>query len=102
MRKKNWIEFNNENVDDKSANQASTKIKSKKLLITKENKGKKGKTVTVISGFIYEEPLLLIELLRNLKMFCGTGGRLDDQSIHLQGDMKEKATKFLNKEGYEI
>ena len=35
-------------------------------------------------------------------MFCGTGGKLNGQSLHLQGDMVAKVKEFLRKDGYDI
>ena len=41
-------------------------------------------------------------LLKKLKVYCGTGGSLNDQGIQLQGDMQDKVKFFLRKEGYII
>ena len=40
------------------------------------------------------------ELLKKIKVFCGTGGTLIDSNIHLQGDMVSKSIEFLRKEGF--
>jgi len=100
MRNKNWIEFNNmknEDVKDKVCENQSKKIK-----IHKEKKGKKGKTITVISGFGSKKNSQIAELLKKLKVYCGTGGSLHEQGIQLQGDMQDKVKFFLRKEGYGI
>ena len=92
-------EHNNKNGDikDKFYEGQPQKIK-----IHKEKKGKKGKTVTVISGFGSENTSQIGNLLKKLKVYCGTGGSLNDQGIQLQGDMQDKVKFFLRKEGYGI
>ena len=102
MRKKNWIEFNNNNIKTKDAEDMVSESQSKKLKIYKEKKGKKGKTVTVITGFHSEKTSQIVELLRKLKVYCGTGGSLNEKGIQLQGDMQDKVKFFLLKEGYGI
>ena len=72
----------------------------KKIKIHKEKKGKKGKTVTFISGFGTLNTSQIAELLKKLKIHCGTGGTVNEQEIQLQGDMQEKVKFFLRAEGY--
>ena len=102
MRKKNWIEFGNNNINNKEIDYKVCVTQSKKLNIRKQKKGKKGKTVTIISGFRSQNASLIGELLKKLKVYCGTGGSLNDNEIQLQGDMQEKVKFFLRKEGYDI
>ena len=64
-----------------------------------ESKGRKGKTVTLVEGFIGSEDAL-INLARELKVRCGTGGSAKDKLIILQGDFREKALSFLQEKGY--
>ena len=101
MRKKNWIEFNN-NIKSKGGDDKISTNQSKRLKIHKEKKGKKGKTVTVVSGFESHNTLQINKLLKKLKVYCGTGGSLNEQGIQLQGDMQDKVKFFLRKEGYQI
>tara|TARA_Y100001978_G_scaffold185767_1_gene185007 strand:- start:22 stop:330 length:309 start_codon:yes stop_codon:yes gene_type:complete len=102
MRNKNWIEFNNNNIKDKKIEVKVCETQSKKLIIYKEKKGKKGKTVTVISGFGSQNTGQIGELLKKLKVYCGTGGSFNEKGIQLQGDMQDKVKYFLRKEGYGI
>ena len=102
MRNKNWIEFNNNNIQNKDKEDKVYAKKSIKLKIFAEKKGKKGKTVTVILGFGSQNPSQIRELLKKLKIYCGTGGSLNEQGIQLQGDMQDKVKFFLRKEGYGI
>ena len=102
MRNKNWIEFNNNNIKNGDMKDKVFASQPRKIKIHKEKKGKKGKTVTVISGFGSENNSQIGILLRKLKVYCGTGGSLNDQGIQLQGDMQDKVKFFLRKEGYGI
>jgi len=102
MRNKNWIEFNNNNNKNEFIEDKVYESQSKKIKIHKEKKGKKGKTVTVISGFESHNTLQINKLLKKLKVYCGTGGSLNEQGIQLQGDMQDKVKFFLRKEGYGI
>ena len=102
MRNKNWIEFNNNNIENDEIEDNVCESQSRKLKIHKTKKGKKGKTVTVISGFRAQDTTQLGELLKKLKIYCGTGGSLNEQGIQLQGDMQDKVKFFLLKEGYGI
>ncbi len=102
MRNKNWIEFNNNNFKKGDMKDKVCKGQPKIIKIHKEKKGKKGKTVTVISGFGSEHTSQIGNLLKKLKVYCGTGGSLNDQGIQLQGDMQDKVKFFLRKEGYGI
>jgi translation initiation factor 1 len=61
--------------------------------------GRKGKTVTVITGF-QAKPETLQALLKQLKAQCGTGGTLKDYEIEIQGDHKQKILEILIKMGY--
>ena len=100
MGKKNWIEFDNQEKKSEEAAKVDTVTKRSKINISKKKKGKKGKTITLISGFGTEDEILLKELLKRIKVFCGTGGTLIDHNIQLQGDMVLKSIEFLRKEGF--
>ena len=100
MGKKNWIEFDNQEKKSEETNKVDTVDKKSKINISKQKKGKKGKTVTLIRGLGAEDEILLKELLKKIKVFCGTGGSLIDSNIQLQGDMVSKSIEFLRKEGF--
>lgn len=61
--------------------------------------GRKGKTVTVLTGFQHK-PETLAKLLKKLKSQCGSGGTVKDQNLEIQGDHKQKLLETLNKLGY--
>ena len=100
MGKKNWIEFDNQENKSEEKVKIYTFNKRSKIHISKQKKGKKGKTITLISGFETQDEILLKELLKKIKVFCGTGGTLIDSNILLQGDMVLKSIEFLRKEGF--
>ena len=51
MRKKNWIEFNNNNIKTKDLDDKVFESQSKKLKIHKEKKGKKEKLLRLLQDF---------------------------------------------------
>ena len=100
MGKKNWIEFDNQGKNFVETAKVDTFNKKSKIDILKQKKGKKGKTITLIKGLGTEDEILLKELLKKIKVFCGTGGILIGNNIQLQGDMVLKSIEFLRKEGF--
>ena len=100
MGKKNWIEFDNQEKKSDETAKVDTVSKKSKINISKQKKGKRGKTVTLIRGLGAEDEILLKELLKKIKVFCGTGGTLIDGNIQLQGNMVSKSIEFLRKEGF--
>lgn len=69
------------------------------LRIQASRKGRKGKTVTVISGF-QAKPETLTALAKTLKAQCGTGGTVKDDEIEIQGDHAQKLLQLLTEKGY--
>ena len=101
MRKKNWREFDNQENTYEEKLKLENSRKISKINILKQKKGKKGKTITLIQGLGIEKEYQIKELLKKMKVFCGTGGTLIDNNIQLQGDMVIKAIEFLRKEGFQ-
>ena len=101
MGKKNWIEFDNqENIFQEKLKEENLR-KISKINISKIKKGKKGKTVTVIKGLGIRNETEVKELLKKMKVFCGTGGTVIGEDIQLQGDMVKKLIEFLRDEGFQ-
>lgn len=69
------------------------------LRIQATRSGKKGKTVTVITGFQHK-PESLSQLLKKLKSQCGSGGTVKDDTLEIQGDHKQKLLEILTQIGY--
>jgi len=69
--------------------------------IRRELKGRKGKTVTTISGIPLNKDSLS-ELAADLKKKCGTGGSVKENTIIIQGDHRNKLVSLLEKEGYKV
>ena len=67
--------------------------------IQASRKGRKGKTVTIVTG-LQHSPEELKELLKKLKSQCGTGGTAKEDSLEIQGDHCEKLLETLTKLGY--
>ena len=63
--------------------------------------GRKGKTVTVITGFQHK-PETLTKLLKQLKAQCGSGGTVKNDTLEIQGEHKEKLVTLLSKLGYKV
>lgn len=68
-----------------------------RVFIEKKNRG--GKTATVVKGFVGGEEDLKT-LAKLLKTRCGVGGAAKESEIIIQGELKEKVTELLKKEGY--
>ena len=101
MGKKNWIEFDNQENTYKEKPKEENLRKTSKINISKQKKGKKGKTITLIKGLSIRNEIEVKELLKKMKVFCGTGGNLIGEDIQLQGDMVNKSIEFLRKEGFQ-
>jgi translation initiation factor 1 len=69
------------------------------IRIQREVKGRKGKTVTTISGFQINADELK-NLVSQLKRRCGTGGSVKDGIIIIQGDHRDVLLSELKKQGY--
>ena len=73
---------------------------SKQLLyLSIDKKQRKGKTVTLIEGFIGTADDLK-QLAKQLKTLCGVGGSHKDGVILIQGDCLNKIKTFLTEKGY--
>lgn len=69
------------------------------LRVKIDRSNRKGKAVTLISGFIGTTEDLK-DLSKILKTKLSTGGSIKDQEIIIQGDVKNKVVEILKSEGY--
>ena len=71
------------------------------IRIKREVKGRKGKTVTTISGF-QENDATLKKIASELKNRCGTGGSVKNSVIMIQGDHIENVMAELKRRGFKV
>ncbi len=75
------------------------------LRVEISRKGRGGKTVTLVSGFV-SQPETLSALLKRLKTQCGSGGTLKSSDrgleLEIQGDHRQKVAQFLSAQGYKV
>ncbi|MFQ5355646.1 MAG: translation initiation factor Sui1 [Mariprofundaceae bacterium] len=69
--------------------------------VRREIKGRRGKTVTTVSDIPAGEQKLL-ELAKQLKRRCGTGGSAKEGVIVIQGDHRETIVAELKERGYTV
>ena len=87
---------------DNEEDEIETLPNDKQLLIVSiDKKQRKGKTVTLIEGFVGKTNDLE-HLAKMLKTKCGVGGSAKDGEIVIQGDFKLKVKELLEKEGYKV
>jgi translation initiation factor 1 len=87
-------------VCKKKKSKSQTNIKIDGIIrIQREVKGRKGKTVTIISGFQLADDELK-NLATILKRRCVTGGSVKDGVIIIQGDHRDTLVTELVKRGF--
>jgi translation initiation factor 1 len=69
--------------------------------VRRETKGRKGKTVTVVTGVPLAEPDLK-QLASKLKRRCGSGGSARAGTLEIQGDHVDLLMKELASLGYRV
>lgn len=90
-------DFNYECIEEEEAE--TLPKNQQKLRVGIEKKGRGGKTVTLIKGFIGSEEDLK-DLGKLLKTKCGVGGSAKEGEIIIQGEFKQRIIELLKVEGY--
>jgi translation initiation factor 1 len=94
-----WREFGDNNSEALERPVQELPPNQQNIRIQATRSGRKGKTVTIITGF-QAKPETLEKLLKQLKTQCGTGGTLKENEIEIQGEHKQKLLEILMKLGY--
>ena len=101
MPKGSWREFEDTSIEKTPQSSYENYSKAEQpVRVHKTRVGKRGKTVTVITGLSIANHELK-KLLQRLKGCCGTGGTLKGDHLELQGDQVQVALEILKKEGYQ-
>jgi translation initiation factor 1 len=66
-----------------------------------EKKGRGGKTVTIVYA-LPRNAAFLKDLAQELKRVCGTGGAAGEDSLELQGDLRDRVREYLVKKGFSV
>ena len=72
--------------------------KAGKVRVLVENKGRGGKTVTVVRALPLDGAALL-RLAKDLRSACGSGGTVKDGVVEVQGDHHDKVVVLLRGRG---
>ena len=84
--------------EDCICNQVQTEPEQQKLKVMLDRKGRKGKTVTVVTGYKGD----MKAMQKKLQQYCGSGGSVKDGHMELQGDHCQKVMSFFEKDGHRI
>jgi len=71
------------------------------LTVRVDRKQRKGKVVTLVTGFVGREHDLKA-LGKMLKSKCGVGGSAKDGEILIQGDLRQRVAELLQAAGYKV
>lgn len=67
--------------------------------VSRQSKGRGGKTVTVIDGLPADQ---LKAICKKLKSLCAGGGAVKEFSVEIQGDHKDKIIDYLSKQNFQV
>jgi translation initiation factor 1 len=86
---------------DAAAEEETLSPEKQKLKISIDRKKRKGKSVTLIEGFVGTEDDLK-NLAKLLKTKCGVGGSAKNSEIIIQGEFIQKLKDILTELGYKV
>lgn len=90
-------DYNFDYGDEGTAETLAPGLQDLKVML--DRKQRKGKSVTLVSGFVGEEDDIK-DLAKMLKSKCGVGGTAKDGEILIQGDHRKKILELLKSAGY--
>jgi translation initiation factor 1 len=101
-KKRNIVYSTNPNYDYEDNNEELETLepREQKLKVLIDRKQRKGKSVTIITGFKGSDNDIK-DLAKTLKSKCGGGGSTKDGEILVQGEFKDKIYSFLIDMGYQ-
>ena len=94
--------FGGDAADSPALARANLKKKVERLWLTRERKGRGGKEVTLVHGLENLDTMLQMELCGRIKEALGIGGQFADGVLMLQGDQRDRAASWFEKNGFQI
>jgi len=101
-KKRNIVYSTNPNYDYDDENEEIETLapKEQKLKVLIDRKQRKGKSVTIVTGFEGNDEDMK-DLAKTLKSMCGVGGSAKNGEILIQGGFKDKIYSILIDKGYQ-
>ena len=87
--------------EEPSDDEISIPFNEQKLYVSIDRKNRGGKSVTLIEEFRGSDEDAK-ELAKKLKQFCSVGGGYKNKEIYIQGNQRNKVSKFLQKLGASV
>lgn len=88
-----------------ASGEAASRTRKESLRVLIDRKQRKGKTATIVEGFICEtdeDDARVAAIAKELKQKLGTGGSSRGGEILLQGDWRERAAAHLRLLGFQV